>query len=74
MLVVPCRRCDDVVTVVVDEGAWMRFELRQGLVQSLFPSHTADEREAIMGMRNSGDTLCPACWLQVFGDDDDDTT
>ena len=71
---VPCRRCDGVTTVKVDEASLRMFELRQGLVQNLFPSHTADEREAIMGWRNTGNTLCGACWDVVFADDDDEST
>jgi len=30
-------------------------------VQTLFPKHNADEREAIVGHR-SGYYLCPVCW------------
>jgi hypothetical protein len=40
-------------------------------VQDAFPTHTLDEREAIIGHKK-GWFLCPTCWTDVFGEDDDD--
>jgi len=73
-LSVPCRRCPTYVHVTVDEHDWMRFEKREGLVQDLFPSLDANEREAVMGKRNVGNTLCGTCWDVLFSEDDDEST
>tara|TARA_R100000700_G_scaffold34073_1_gene42017 strand:+ start:626 stop:856 length:231 start_codon:yes stop_codon:yes gene_type:complete len=71
-LKVPCRKCDDDVRVEADSIALMQYELRQGLIQELFPNHSADEREAIMGWRNTGDTLCPECWDRLFPEEENE--
>lgn len=73
-LSVPCRGCSSHVHVTVDKHDWMRFEMHEGLVQNLFPSHDANEREAIKGQRDVGNTLCGTCWDVLFSEDDDEST
>ena len=70
-----CSECPRIVETEVDRQALDRYMMRTDSVQKLFPSHSDDEREAIMGHR-SGWFLCPKCWVEQLGPDeeDDDTT
>jgi len=56
-----CRMCPRITRTDVDEMKLEMFMQRLKAVQTLFPKHNADEREAIMGHR-SGYYLCPVCW------------
>lgn len=60
-----CSRCDSVDTVEVGQGALNRFELRQGLVQDLFPRLDEAEREVLLGWRGCW-YLCAQCWDEAF--------
>jgi hypothetical protein len=71
-ILTPCSTCARIVRTEVDDGVLNNFMLRTDTVQRLFPHHTADEREAVMGYRN-GWYLCPKCWTEQIGDDDDST-
>ena len=62
-----CSECPRIVGTEVQPLPLQRFMLREMDVQKLFPEHTDDEREAIMGYRN-GWYLCPDCWTEHIGD------
>ena len=64
-----CGPCGRVDSVTIKETAWNRFELRQGLVQNLFPALTDQERELVMQARNGFGYLCESCWAKVFADE-----
>jgi len=40
-------------------------------VQNMFPEHSIQQREAILGYRG-GYYLCPTCWDQVFAEDEEE--
>jgi len=46
-----------------------KFMQRIGLLQETFPSHSASQREAILGYRG-GYYLCPTCWEKTFPEDE----
>tara|TARA_Y100000310_G_scaffold180231_1_gene180129 strand:+ start:2127 stop:2390 length:264 start_codon:yes stop_codon:yes gene_type:complete len=60
-----CSRCNSLDTVEVEQGTLNRFELRQGLVQDLFPHLDEAEREVLLGWRN-GWYLCSSCWDEAW--------
>ena len=67
----PCGRCHTNVSVLVEPEPLRRYLSGHMLVQDAFPTHTLDEREAIIGHKK-GWFLCSTCWTDVFGEDDDD--
>jgi hypothetical protein len=48
-----------------------KYMQRIGLVQNMFPEHSIQQREAILGYRG-GYYLCPTCWDQVFAEDEEE--
>jgi len=66
-----CSACPRIVETEVQQNALYTFMLRIDSVQRLFPQHSDDEREAIMGYRN-GWFLCPKCWTEQIGDAEDE--
>ena len=62
-----CSECGNTDRMTVDAGKLGRFMLREALVQQLFPSLSAPERELVMGYRN-GFYLCDKCWSKVMGE------
>lgn len=67
-----CKECGNADELEVDAGKLGRYMLREALVQQMFPSLSAPERELVMGYR-SGYYICNDCWPTVMGDDDTDT-
>lgn len=65
-----CSECGNTDRMTVDAGKLGRFMLREALVQQLFPSLSAPERELVMGHRN-GFYLCAKCWDKVMGEDEE---
>ena len=65
-----CSTCGNTDRMTVDAGKLGRFMLREALVQQLFPSLSAPERELVMGHRN-GFYLCAKCWDKVMGEDEE---
>ena len=65
-----CSECGNTDHMTVDAGKLGRFMLREALVQQIFPSLSAPERELVMGHRN-GFYLCDRCWSTVLGDDEE---
>ena len=47
-----------------------KYMQRIGKVQDVFPHHSANQREAIMGYR-SGFYLCPLCWDKTFPEEEE---
>ena len=64
--------CDVSQTVTVSNTAWDRFQLREGLVQDLFPDLSAPERELVMGARNGFGYYCASCWDKMFAEVDEE--
>ena len=56
----------------VDEVAWNRFQLREELVQVLFPDLSAAQRELVMGARNGFGYYCASCWDKMFAEIDEE--
>jgi len=65
-----CRECRGTTQTEVDETQLERYMQRIGLLQNMFPEHSAEQREAILGYRG-GYYLCPACWDRVFADEEE---
>ena len=63
--------CDVRQTVTVPDLAWNRFDMREGLVQNLFPDLSLQEREVVMGARNGYGYYCAPCWDKIFPSEDD---
>ena len=64
--------CDVRQTVTVSNTAWDKFQLREGLVQELFPDLSLQEREVVMGARNGYGYYCASCWDKMFPSDDEE--
>jgi len=64
-----CRACPRITRTEVDEMQLEKFMQRIGLLQETFPSHSASQREAILGYRG-GYYLCPTCWAKTFPEDE----
>ena len=67
-----CGYCDEDQHMEVDEVAWNRFDMREGLVQDLFPDLSAPERELVMGARNGFGYYCGSCWDKMFVSEDEE--
>jgi len=61
-----CRGCPTLSRTQVNETHLEKYMQRIGLIQELFPHHTNDQREAILGYR-TGWYLCPTCWEKELG-------
>jgi hypothetical protein len=66
-----CSECRTTDRMMVDATTLGRFMLREALVQRLFPSLSARERELVMGHRN-GFYLCDRCWSKFMGDGEEE--
>ena len=66
-----CSECPRIAETEVEQDALNFYMMRADSVQKLFPRHTTNEREAIMGYR-SGWFLCPRCWTEQVGPDEED--
>tara|TARA_R110000824_G_scaffold58704_1_gene158444 strand:- start:1158 stop:1379 length:222 start_codon:yes stop_codon:yes gene_type:complete len=66
-----CRECRETTRTEVDEMQLEKYMQRIGLVQDMFPEHSIQQREAILGYRG-GYYLCPTCWDQVFAEDEEE--
>ena len=67
-----CRSCNDEESVTVPDLAWNRFDMREGLVQELFPDLSLHDREVVMGARNGYGYYCAPCWDKIFPSDDEE--
>ena len=68
-----CTQCDGVGRVGVDAGVHDRYLLREGVVQTMFPTLTLDEREVIINadpphQRGFAYYVCAECWPKVMGE------
>jgi predicted RNA-binding Zn-ribbon protein involved in translation (DUF1610 family) len=66
-----CSECARTIETEVETQALNFFMMRADTVQQLFPRHSGEQREAIMGYRN-GWFLCPKCWDEQIGPDEKD--
>jgi hypothetical protein len=66
-----CSECPRIVETEVEQAALNFYMMRADSVQKIFPRHSDEEREAIMGYRN-GWFLCPKCWAEQIGPDEED--
>ena len=64
--------CDVSQTVTVSNTAGDRVQLREGLVQDLFPDLSLQEREVVMGARNKYGYYCGPCWDKMFPSEDEE--
>ncbi len=64
--------CDVSQTVTGSNTAWNRFQLREELVQVLFPDLSAAQRELVMGARNGYGYYCASCWDKMFPSEDEE--
>ncbi len=67
-----CGMCGAKRAVTIDDTAWNKFQLREGLVQNLFPDLSLQEREVVMGARNGFGYFCGPCWDKMFLEDDEE--
>ena len=65
-----CRKCDGTETIEVDPVAYDRYQLREGLVQTLFPDLDAPSRELVLQAAHGGWFICRTCWPIVFAEDE----
>jgi|ETNmetMinimDraft_5_1059913.scaffolds.fasta_scaffold33583_2 hypothetical protein len=66
-----CKECRGVETVHVDEVAWQRYLLREGLVTTMFPDLDDADRELVMNAARGGWFICRVCWPIVFAETDE---
>ena len=64
-----CKECDSTETIEVDPVAYDRYQLREGLIQTLFADRSAEDREVIMNAAHGGWFICRKCWPIVFAED-----
>ena len=68
-----CGYCGDEQSLEVHvDVPWNKFQLREGLVQDLFPDLSAPERELVMGARNGFGYYCASCWDKMFAEVDEE--
>jgi len=67
-----CGYCEDEQSLEVDDVPWNKFQLREELVQVLFPDLSAPERELVMGARNKFGYYCASCWDKMFAEVDEE--
>jgi bacterioferritin-associated ferredoxin len=67
-----CGMCGAKAAVTIDDTAWNKFQLREGLVQNLFPDLSLQEREVVMGARNGFGYYCASCWDKMFAEIDEE--
>ena len=67
-----CGYCGDEQSLEVDDVPWNKFQLREELVQVLFPDLSAPERELVMGARNKFGYYCASCWDKMFPEIDEE--
>ena len=65
-----CRKCPRIVRTEVDGIQLEKYMQRIGLLQDMFPDHSANQREAILGYRG-GYYLCPECWDKTFTEEEE---
>ena len=67
-----CGYCADEQSLEVDDVPWNKFQLREELVQVLFPDLSAAQRELVMGARNGYGYYCASCWDKMFPSEDEE--
>ncbi len=72
-----CTQCNGVGRVEVDAGVHDRYLLREGVVQTMFPALTPDEREVVINAdppHQNGFTyyVCAECWPKLMDEEAND--
>jgi hypothetical protein len=62
----PCMKCGKTAEMEVDSTAYFRWKEQGWHIQTAFPDMPAEQRELLISGTH------PACWLELFGDEDDD--
>ena len=60
------------MAAVQARGATATRDVREGLVQELFPDLSLQEREVVMGARNGFGYYCAPCWDKMFPLEDEE--
>ena len=66
-----CNTCKVASSVEVFSGDLKYYvSNRNALVQNVWPDLSADQREIIMSWDNKSPYFCPACWDNMFPEED----
>lgn len=63
---IPCPNCGAYKTLLVNKNAYRAWRHGEMLIQDAFPELSKEDRERLI----TG--ICPKCWKELFGDEDEE--